>query len=191
MKKYIAPNDAYRIRKALGKRNIVFTGMMGCGKSAIGKRLAANIDIPFHDADQAIEQAANMTIPDIFETFGEKHFRDGERRVIQRLMGEGPAILSTGGGAFMNDETRSLIKQDGISIWLRADFDVLMERVQRKNNRPLLKTANPEETMRNLLKEREPFYELADITVESRDESHEAVVMTVVDGLLEYLEGPN
>lgn len=188
MKKCIDPNDAYRVCSALNGRNIVFVGMMGSGKSAIGKRLAANLELPFVDADSAIEEAAGMSIADIFESFDEQYFRDGERKVIARLMNEGPMVLSTGGGAFMNDETRALIKQQATSIWLKADFDTLMERVSRKDNRPLLKTKNPEATMRSLLAEREPFYAKADLSVESRNEAHEKVVETVNNALLTHLE---
>ena len=188
MKKCINPNDAYRVRSALNGRNIVFVGMMGSGKSAIGKRLAANLEVPFVDADSAIEEAAGMSIADIFDSFGEEHFRDGERKVIARLMGEGSMVLSTGGGAFMNDETRTLIKEEAISVWLKADFETLMERVMRKDNRPLLKNGDPEETMRRLLVEREPFYAKADIVVESRNETHEKVVEAVSNALIDHLE---
>jgi len=188
MKKCIDPNDAYRVRAALNGRNIVFIGMMGSGKSAIGKRLAANLELPFIDSDTAIEEAAGMSIPDIFNTFGEPYFRDGERKVIARLLGEGPMVLATGGGAFMNEETRALIKARATSVWLKADLDTLMERVKRKNNRPLLQTADPEATMDRLLKEREPFYAIADVIVESRNESHESVVEAVIDSLIGFLE---
>ena len=184
MKKCISPNDAYQIRTNLKGRNIVFVGMMGSGKSAIGKRLAANLDLPFMDADNEIEAAAGMSIPDIFDCFGEDHFRQGERKVIARLMGEGPMVLSTGGGAFMNDETRELITSNAISIWLKADLETLVQRVKRKDNRPLLKTGDPEEIMSNLLKEREPFYSLANVVVESRNDSHESVVEAVAESLL-------
>lgn len=188
MKKCIDPNDAYRVRSALKGLNIVFVGMPGSGKSAIGKRLAANLELPFVDADAEIEEAAGMSIPDIFDCFGEKHFRDGERKVIARLMEQGPMVLSTGGGAFMNEETKALISERGTSIWLRANLDTLMERVQRKDNRPLLKTEDPEATMRALLAEREPVYAKSDITIESRNESHEKVVAAVADALLDHLE---
>lgn len=187
MKQCISPNDAYQIRSALAGRNIVFIGMMGAGKSAIGKRLALNLDIPFMDADNEIEAAAGMSIPDIFDCFGEDHFRQGERKVIARLMGEGPLVLSTGGGAFMNDETRELITDNAISIWLKADLETLVNRVKRKDNRPLLKSGNPEEILSELLKEREPYYRLASLIVESRNESHETVVQAVVENLLAYL----
>ncbi|MEM8796369.1 MAG: shikimate kinase [Pseudomonadota bacterium] len=188
MKKCLSADLASRIRRALKTRNIVFVGMMGSGKSAIGKRLAFNLDLDFIDADQEIEEAANMSIPEMFETFGEEHFRDGERRVIERLMNGGPIVLSTGGGAFMNERTRELVAEKGVSIWLQADFETLMERVRRKENRPLLKTADPEATMRKLLAEREPVYAEADITVASRNESHETVVSAVANTLWDYLD---
>lgn len=188
MKRCIDPNDAYRVRTALKGMNIVFVGMMGSGKSAIGKRLAANLDLPFVDADSEIEEAAGMSITDIFDCFGEEQFRSGERKVISRLMGDGPLVLSTGGGAFMNEETRTLIKERATSIWLHASFDTLLERVKRKDNRPLLKQGDPEEIMRKLLAEREPTYAKADITVPSRDESHETVVEAVTRALLDHLE---
>ena len=188
MKKCISPNDAYQIRTNLKGRNIVFVGMMGSGKSAIGKRLAANLDLPFMDADNEIEAAAGMSIPDIFDCFGEDHFRQGERKVIARLMEEGPMVLSTGGGAFMNDETRALIASNAVSIWLKADLETLLQRVKRKDNRPLLKTGDPEEIMSNLLKEREPFYGLANVAVESRNESHESVVEAVAESLLAEMQ---
>jgi len=184
MKKCISPNDAYQIRSALKGKNIVFVGMMGSGKSAIGKRLAANLDLPFMDADNEIEAAAGMPIPDIFDSFGEDHFRSGERKVIARLMDEGPMVLSTGGGAFMNEETRTLITDNAISVWLKADIETLLQRVKRKDNRPLLKAGDPEEIMRNLLAEREPYYKLASVIVESRNETHEKVVESVVEELL-------
>lgn len=188
MKKCISPNDAYQIRTNLKGRNIVFVGMMGSGKSAIGKRLAANLDLPFMDADNEIEAAAGMSIPDIFDCFGEDHFRQGERKVIARLMAEGPMVLSTGGGAFMNEETRALITSNAISIWLKADLETLVQRVKRKDNRPLLKSGDPEEIMGNLLKEREPFYNLANVVVESRNESHESVVEAVAESLLTEIQ---
>lgn len=188
MKKLTNPNDAYRIRSGLKGRNIVFVGMMGAGKSAIGKRLAVNLDLPFVDADAAIEEAAGMSIPDIFETFGEDHFRDGERKVIARLMADDPMILSTGGGAFMNDQTREFISRKAVSIWLRAELDVLMERVKRKDKRPLLKTEDPEATMRELMEEREPYYAKADLTVQSRNESHGSIVLATVESLLNFLD---
>ncbi len=152
--------------RAIGSRSIVLVGMMGAGKTSVGKRLAARLGLPFVDADAEIEAGARMTISEIFEKFGEPYFRDGERRVIARLLEEGPSVLSTGGGAFMNERTRARIAERGVSIWLKPDFDVLLRRVRKRSNRPLLQTADPEGTMRRLLEERSPTYALADITIE-------------------------
>lgn len=175
--------DAALLRERLGARSIVLVGMMGCGKSSVGKRLSARLGIPFVDADVEIEQAAGMTIPEIFAARGEAEFRDGERRVIARLLASGPQVLATGGGAFMNAETRARVAEMGISVWLRAEFDVLMRRVRKRSNRPLLQTADPEATLRRLLDQREPVYALASFTVQSRDAPHEVVVEAIVQEL--------
>jgi shikimate kinase len=173
--------------RLLAGRSIVLVGMMGCGKSSVGQRLSRRIGIPFVDADAEIEQAAGMTIPDIFASRGEAEFRAGEKRVIARLLGQGPHVLATGGGAFMNAETRARIGEAGISIWLKADADILMKRVRKRANRPLLQTPDPDGTLRRLLAEREPTYALADITVASPDEPHEVVVEAVVLALRDHL----
>jgi shikimate kinase len=183
----IAPSAA-TIRQRLKDRNIVLVGMMGAGKSSVGRRLAAALDLPFSDADAEIELAANQTIPEIFANFGEEHFRNGERRVIARLLKSGPQVIATGGGAFMNTQTRRAIAKRGISVWLKADLAVLMERVRRKSNRPLLKEANPETVMRRLLTERTPIYELADITVASRDTPHADVVSEVLSAVDRFID---
>jgi shikimate kinase len=178
---------------ALGKRSIVLVGMMGAGKSSIGRRLASRLGIPFVDADAEIEAAAGMTIEDIFAHFGEASFRSGEARVIARLLETGPQVLATGGGAFVHSETQAVIRRKGISIWLKADFDVLYRRVKRRNDRPLLKTADPAETLRKLLAEREPIYAQADATVHSRDVPHEIIVdeiLTAVAGRLALEDAP-
>jgi shikimate kinase len=164
------------ITAALGTRSLVLVGMMGAGKSTIGRRLSARLRLPFLDADTEIEAAAAMSIPDIFETHGEPHFRDGEARVIARLLDNGPAILATGGGAFMREETRSRIRDKAVSIWLKADAEVIMKRVRRRSDRPLLRNPDPEGTVSRLLGEREPVYQLADITIWSRDVPHERIV---------------
>jgi shikimate kinase/3-dehydroquinate synthase len=168
---------------ALDGRSVVLVGMMGAGKTSVGKRLAARLGLPFVDADEEIEAGARMTIPEIFEKFGEAYFRDGERRVIARLLEQGPCVLSTGGGAFMNAATRQRIAEAGVSVWLKPPFDVLLRRVRKRSNRPLLQTPDPEGTLRRLLEEREPTYALADITIESRDGPHEAVVEEIVAAL--------
>jgi shikimate kinase len=161
---------------ALGSRSLVLVGMMGAGKSSIGRRLAARLEIPFVDADTEIERAAGMTISDIFAKHGESSFRSGEARVIARLLESGPQVLATGGGAFMLADTRALVGQKGISIWLKADYDILMRRIRRRNDRPLLNTENPADTLRQLIAERYPVYGLADVTVHSRDVPHDTIV---------------
>jgi shikimate kinase len=171
-----APPRDTTLAPALGPRSIVLVGMMGAGKSSIGRRLAGRLGIPFVDADVEIEQAAGMSIADIFEAHGEPSFRAGEARVIARLLEHGPQVLATGGGAFMNPQTRANIRNKGISVWLKADVDVLTRRLRRRNDRPLLKTADPVATLTNLLAERDPVYGEADLTVISRDVSHEVIV---------------
>src|SRR5881392_418946 len=171
------------IMAALGPRSVVLVGMMGAGKSTIGRRLAARLRLPFLDADIEIEAAAGMSIPDIFETHGEPHFRDGEARVIARLLESGPAVLATGGGAFMREETRNRVGAKAISIWLKADADIIMRRVRRRADRPLLQTPDPEATLGRLISEREPVYQHADLTIWSRDVPHEKIVDECVDAL--------
>jgi shikimate kinase len=171
------------IAAALGSRSIVLVGMMGAGKSTIGRRLAARLRLSFTDADTEIEAAAGMSIPDIFETRGEAQFRDGEARVIARLLDHGPMVLATGGGAFMREETRDRIRAKAISIWLKADADVIMRRVRRRADRPLLQTADPEATVNRLLGEREPVYQNADLTIMSRDVPHDRIVEECIEAL--------
>ena len=172
---------------ALGPRSIVLVGMMGAGKSSVGRRLATRLHLPFVDADTEIEAAAGMSIPEIFATHGEDYFRIGEARVIARLLDGGPQVLATGGGAFMNVATREVIAAKGISVWLKADFDVLMRRIRRRTDRPLLKTDDPGATLAGLLAERDPVYALADLTIQSLDVAHEAVVEAIVDALRRHL----
>jgi len=174
---------------ALGRRSIVLVGMMGVGKSSVGRRLSARLAIPFVDADTEIEKAAGMSIEDIFSQHGEAYFRSGEARVIARLLESGPQVLATGGGAFINPTTRDTIRTKGVSVWLKADFDVLMRRInKRRNDRPLLQTADPGETLRALLVEREPIYALADLTVQSREVAHDAIVADIVAALASWLK---
>ena len=173
------------IRQRLGRRSIVLVGLMGCGKSSVGKRLAFRLQMPFVDADDEIEKAAAKSINEIFADHGEVHFRDGERRVIARILGNGPQVLATGGGAFMNAATRSRIKENGISIWLKADLPVLMRRVMKRDTRPLLRGGNPEATMMKLIEARYPVYAGADMTVESRDEPHDFIVNEILMRLAE------
>jgi shikimate kinase len=171
------------ILAALGTRLIVLVGMMGAGKSTIGRRLAARLRLRFVDADGEIETAAGMTIPEIFEIHGESYFRDGEARVIARLLEDGPAVLATGGGSFMREETRGRIGTRAISIWLKADADVIMRRVRRRADRPLLQTTDPAATVGRLMMEREPVYQHADLTICSRDVPHDKIVDECVEAL--------
>jgi len=172
----------------LADRSIVLIGMMGVGKSSIGRRLGARLGIPFVDADAEIETAAGMSIADIFARHGEAAFRSGEARVIARLLNNGPQVLATGGGAVMNPATRTLIQQKGVSVWLSAEFELLLRRIsKRKAERPMLQTADPAATLRALLAEREPIYAQADLTVESRDVPHDAVVGEIIARLADFL----
>jgi len=175
------------IVEALERRSIVLVGMMGAGKSSVGRKLGLRLALPFVDADTEIELAAGMTIPEIFQVRGEADFRAGEARVIARLLESGPQVLATGGGAFMNPDTRRLIAQKGVSIWLRAEFDVLMRRIKRRSDRPLLHTADPEATLRALMERRYPVYALADITIDSRDVLHDVIVDELVAALTRHL----
>jgi shikimate kinase len=161
-------------------RPIVLVGLMGAGKTAIGRRLAQALALPFRDADVEIETAAGMSVSEVFARHGEPFFRDAERRLIARLLDEPPHVLATGGGAFVNDATRALIKSRAISVWLKADLDVLMKRVGKRATRPLLATGDPRETMQRLMNERYPIYAQADITVESADGPHERVVEAIL-----------
>jgi shikimate kinase len=172
------------IAAALGTRSVVLVGMMGAGKSTIGRRLSARLRLPFLDADSEIELAhAGMTIPEIFAAHGEPYFRDGEARVIARLLDGGPAVLATGGGAFMREDTRGRIRDKAVSIWLKADADIIMKRVKRRADRPLLQTADPAATVGRLIEEREPVYQHADLTIWSRDVPHEKIVEECIDAL--------
>src|SRR5947208_16845816 len=177
-----SPQDA-ALAAALGTRCVVLVGMMGAGKSTIGRRIAARLRLPFLDADTEIEAAAGMSIPDIFETHGEPHFRDGEARVIARLLDSGPAVIATGGGAFMREETRNRIRDKAVSIWLKADAEIIMKRVKRRADRPLLQTEDPAATVSRLLEAREPVYQSADLTIWSRDVPHERIVDECLEAL--------
>lgn len=172
------------IRAALGDRSIVLVGMMGCGKTAIGHRLAVRLALPFKDADaEIVAAAAGMSIPEIFAKYGETCFRDGERRVIARLLNDGPMVLATGGGAFMDARTRACIAERGVSLWFNAEHEVLMRRLRRKGDRPLLQTADPAATLRKLMNQRYPTYALADLTVASRDVPQETMVEETISAL--------
>lgn len=173
---------------ALGSRALVLVGMMGAGKTTIGRRLAARLKLPFVDADAEIEAAhAGTTIPEIFATYGEPYFRDGEARVIARLLGEGPRVIATGGGACMREDTRHRIRDHAVSLWLRVDRDVILRRVKRRADRPLLQTDDPAATIDRLIAERHPFYREADIMVPSRDVPHEKIVDECIAALRSWL----
>ena len=175
------PRGAADVVARLGGRSIVLVGMMGAGKTSVGKRLAAALSLPFVDADAEIETAAGMSIAEIFARHGEAYFRDGERRVVARLLGEGQRIVATGGGAFMSAATRDKIADRGVSVWLKADADVLLRRVRKRVNRPLLSVDDQEATLRRLIDERYPVYALADFSVSSRDQPHEAGIAEIID----------
>ncbi len=188
--------SARSVRGALHGRSVILVGMMGSGKSSVGRRLAAALELPFVDADTEIELAAGMTIEDIFNTHGEPYFREGEERVIRRLLQGGPQVLSTGGGAVVSAQTRAAIAAGGVSIWLDAPLDLLLHRVSRRDNRPLLKTEDPRAVLERLLSERRPYYAEANIRYESRDAPHDAAVDEILTLLYSYLStnvktGPN
>jgi shikimate kinase len=175
------------LRDSLGRRSIVFVGLMGAGKTAIGRKLAQALGLNFVDSDHEIETVSRMTIPELFERYGEPEFRSLEERVVGRLVKDGPQVVSTGGGAFMNANTREAIARDGISIWLKADLDTLMARVAKKPNRPLLKAPDPRAVMERLMAERYPVYGLADIVVTTRDVRREEILAEVIDSLSSWL----
>ncbi|UGY09710.1 MULTISPECIES: shikimate kinase [unclassified Phyllobacterium] len=180
---------ARSIRERLGHKSIVLIGLMGAGKSTVGKKLAALVELPFFDADHEIEKVSTMTIPELFEAYGEAEFRDLERRVIARMLEDGPIVLATGGGAYMNDQTRRAIASEGVSLWLKAELDVLMQRVARKQNRPLLKNDNPRGVMERLMTERYPIYARADLTINSREEKKEIIALEAMQAIAEHLGG--
>jgi len=184
-----ATPSAAAIVALLDRRSIVPVGMMGVGKSSIGRRLATRLALPFVDADAEIEKAAGMSVADIFARHGAADFRKGEARVITRLLDNGPQVLAIGGGAVMNPNTREAIRTKGVSIWLKADFDVILRRIsKRRNERPLLQTADPAATLRTLLAEREPIYAQADLTIPSREVPHDAIVADIMTALATYLQ---
>ena len=168
-------------------RTIVLVGLMGAGKSCIGRRLAQRLELPFVDADREVEAAAGCSIPEIFERHGEKAFRDGERRVMARLLDAGPQVVAAGGGAFMNPRTRALLRRRAITVWLRADLDLLVKRTSRRNHRPLLRQGDPREILGRLIEERYPVYAEADVTVDSADGPPEVTVQRVIDALGDLL----
>ena len=179
----IAPSDdSKKHRPSQGvARSIVLVGLMGAGKSCVGRELAESLGIPFHDSDEEVEKAAGCEVKDIFKVYGEPAFRDCERRVIARLLGEGPCIIATGGGAFMDLETRKSVKENALSVWLRADPEVLHQRTKKSKTRPLLNNGDPLQTLKDLADKRYPTYAEADVTVETGHESLEATISKVMD----------
>lgn len=173
--------------RLLGRKPLVLIGMMGAGKTTVGRRLAARLGRDFLDSDEEIEKAAQMTIPEMFAQHGEAEFRSGENRVIARILKDDDIVLATGGGAFINPDTRALIKSVSLSVWIKADFDLLFARVSKRSNRPLLKTENPRQTLHNLIEARYPVYAEADVTVVSRDVPHEAVADELVEAVIAHL----
>jgi shikimate kinase len=172
----------------LAGRSLVLVGLMGAGKSTVGRRLAQRLNMNFVDADAAIEEAAGMSIPEIFASHGEAYFREGERRVITRILEDGQQVLATGGGAFMNEQTRASIAAHGISVWLKANLPLLMKRVSRRADRPLLLNDDPESVMRKLMDTRYPVYATSNVVIESRDVSHNVIVNDVIRALSAYLD---
>lgn len=184
----VAQETTKRLLEKLGGRHLVLVGLMGAGKTSVGKRLAQRLSLPFIDSDHAIEESARMSIPEFFALRGEVEFRAGERKVIARLLSEKQQVIATGGGAYMDAETRARIREHGVSLWLNAELPTLMRRVQRRQNRPLLQNADPEATMRELMAKRYPVYAEADATILSEEVPHEIMVQAAVDALLAFLD---
>ena len=181
-------NSDAQLLAALGPRSLVLIGMMGAGKSSIGRKLAQRLNLPFVDADAEIERAAGMNISDIFAEHGEPYFRAGEARVIARLLESGPQVLATGGGAFMHPQSREAIRAKGVSVWLKAEYDVLMKRIKRRSDRPMLKTDDPAVTLQRLMRERDPVYAEADVIVHSRDVPHEIIIGEIISVVMQWLK---
>jgi shikimate kinase len=183
----LAAENTADLLARLGSRSIVFVGLMGAGKTAIGRKVGGMLGLPFTDSDHEIESVSRMTIPDLFERYGEAEFRSLEQRVIVRVLESGPQVLSTGGGAFMNEQTREAIATYGLSVWLKADVDTLLDRVSKKQNRPLLKNADPRAVLEKLMLERNPVYALSDVTVATRDERKEVIAGEVIEAIGRHL----
>lgn len=181
------PDEQPDIAARLGDRCVTLIGLMGAGKSTVGKKLSQMLGLPFHDTDTEIESAAQMSVAELFAAYGEPEFRALEARVVARLSSQGPQVLATGGGAYMAPETRQLLRQRAVTVWLKADVDVLMERVQRRATRPLLATADPRGTMLGLIEKRYPVYAEADITIVSRNVRREVIAEEIVEALDRYL----
>ena len=183
--------DPARIGQAISKRTVALVGLMGAGKSTVGRRLADALGRQFYDSDNEIEKAASLSISDIFALHGEEEFRRGEHRVLERLLNEAPHVLATGGGAYLNPETRDLLREKAITIWLNADLETLWRRVSRRSHRPLLKADNPKGVLSRLLDERTPIYEKADLVVTSEEGPHRATVNAILKALDEWSQTPN
>ncbi len=186
-----SPAETRRLQDNLNGRPLVLVGMMGAGKTSVGRRLANYLSRPFIDSDMEIEAAAGMSIQDFFATHGEEEFRIGETKVIARLLKQDNCVLATGGGAFMSPRTRANIAERGVSVWIKAEFDLLFARISRKSNRPLLQTPNPRQTLKELMQERYPLYGMADVTVISRDVPHDTVASDIIKALNAHLETPD
>ncbi|MCO6389773.1 shikimate kinase [Aliihoeflea aestuarii] len=180
-----------RVRARIGKRPIVLVGLMGAGKTSVGRRLAQLLDMPFADSDHEIESVSRMSVPELFEAYGETEFRALEQRVVTRLVTGSPAVIATGGGAYMNADTRAVIRAHAVSVWLNADLDTLMERVSRRSNRPLLKAADPRAVMRKLIADRYPIYAEADIAIVSRDARHAVIAGEIIDAIEQTILAEN
>jgi shikimate kinase len=172
-----------RVRAGIGSRPVVLVGLMGAGKTSVGRRLAQILDLPFADSDHEIESVSRMSVPELFEAYGEAEFRALEQRVVTRLIADVPAVIATGGGAFMNPDTRAVIRAHAVSVWLKADLDTLMERVSRRTNRPLLQAPDPRAVMRGLMDDRYPVYAQADVSVVSRDARHAVIAGEIIDAI--------
>ena len=172
-----------RVRARIGTRPIVLVGLMGAGKTSVGRRLAQILNMPFADSDHEIEAVSRMSVPELFEAYGETEFRALEQRVVTRLVTGSSAVIATGGGAYMNADTRAAIRAHAVSVWLNADLDTLMERVSRRTNRPLLKAPDPRAVMRKLIADRYPIYAEADITIVSRDARHAVIAGEIMDAI--------
>ncbi len=188
MRSELSPDGAAAIQDRLGNRSIALIGLMGAGKTTVGRRLAALLALPFCDTDVEIEAASRMTIPELFEAYGEPEFRALEARVVARLAAEGPRVIATGGGAYLHDETRAMLQRTAITVWLKADLETLMERVSRRSNRPLLQTDDPREVMRRLIDIRYPIYAEADITIGTRDVKRDIIAAEILEALDRHLE---
>ncbi len=183
----LAAEDTADLLAGLGQRSIVFVGLMGAGKTAIGRKVAGALGLSFTDSDHEIENVSRMTIPELFERYGEAEFRSLEQRVIIRVLENGPQVLSTGGGAFMNAQTRDTIAAYGLSVWLKADVETLLDRVSKKQNRPLLRNRDPRAVLEKLMTERYPVYAQADVTIATRDERKEVIAGEVIDAIGRHL----